>query len=92
MTSDSGQTLRDADAARAVLEAPLLQEAFTDLEQAYVEALLACEKEDDLGRFRLSEGMKVVRLVRRHLESYVEAGALTMNDIQELRRGRKGIW
>jgi len=78
MTNDPGQTLRDADAARALLDAPLLQEAFTDLEQAYVEALLECKKEDDLGRFRLSEGMKVLRLVRRQLESYVEAGVIVI--------------
>ncbi|MEQ8736707.1 MAG: hypothetical protein RIC29_17425 [Rhodospirillaceae bacterium] len=90
MTQDD--VLRRAEEAKAVLSHPALAEAFTDLEQAYVEALLDCKKEDDLGRFRLSEGMKVLRLVKRQLEAQVEAGALAVNDIQELRRGGKGIW
>lgn len=76
MTQDDvarGDLIRRGEEARQVLDSPLMQEAFSDLEQAYVEALIACDATDDLGRFRLSEGMKVLRLVRRHLESYVEA-------------------
>lgn len=53
--------LRRAEEAKEVLSHPALADAFADLEQAYVEALLECKKEDDLGRFRLSEGMKVLR-------------------------------
>ncbi|MEQ8510081.1 MAG: hypothetical protein RIB43_13830 [Rhodospirillaceae bacterium] len=90
MTQDD--ILHRAEEAKTLLSHPALSEAFTDLEQAYVEAFLDCKKEDDLGRFRLSEGMKVLRLVKRQLETQVEAGALAANDIQELRRGRKGIW
>lgn len=71
---DREDLLRQAEDARQLLTAPLLQEAFSDLEQAYVEALLDCAADNDLGRFRLTEGIKVLRLVRRHLESYVEAG------------------
>jgi len=73
---DREELLRRAEDARQLLDAPLLQEAFTDLEQAYVEALLDCDADNDLGRFRLTEGMKVLRLVRRHLESYVEAAVI----------------
>ena len=90
MTQDD--ILREAEEAKDVLSHPALAEAFTDLEQAYVEALLECKKEDDLGRFRLSEGMKVLRLVKRQLEAQVEAGALAVHEVQELRRGGKGIW
>lgn len=85
-------TVRRAEEAKAVLSDPALKEAFADLEQAYVEALLECKKEDDLGRFRLSEGMRVLRLVKRHLESHVEAGALAVRDLEDLRRGRSGLW
>ena len=90
MTQDD--VLQRAEEAKEVLSHPALAEAFTDLEQAYVEALLECRKEDDLGRFRLSEGMKVLRLVKRQLEAHVEAGDLAAHEVQELRRGNKGIW
>lgn len=90
MTKD--ETLHRAESAQVILADPNLKDAFTDIEQAYVEALLDCKKDDDLGRFRLSEGMRVLRLVRRHLESHVEAGMLAVRDIEELRRGRTGLW
>lgn len=90
MTQDD--ILRRAEEAKHVLAHPALADAFADLEQAYVEALLDCKKEDDLGRFRLSEGMKVLRLVKRQLESHIEAGELAARDIEEMRRSSKGIW
>lgn len=90
MTQDA--VMRRAEEAKEILSSLPLAEAFSDLEQAYVEALLECKKEDDLGRFRLSEGMKVLRLVKRQLEAQVEAGALAVHEVQELRRGGKGIW
>lgn len=90
MTQD--ETFRRAEEAKSVLSDPSLKEAFADIEQAYVEALLDCKKDDDLGRFRLSEGMRVLRLVKRHLEARVEAGVLAARDVEELRRGRSRLW
>ncbi len=88
----SPDILRRAEDAAHLLNHPALQNAFSDLESAYVEALLECKKEDDLGRFRLSEGMKVLRLVRRQLESHIEAGELAKRDAETLRRGSEGFW
>ncbi|MEQ9447681.1 MAG: hypothetical protein RLN70_02115 [Rhodospirillaceae bacterium] len=84
--------LRDADEARELLRHPKLAEAFTALEQGYVEAFVACKAGDDVPRFRLAEAVKVLRGVRRHLEEYVEAGDVSARAAQELGRGKRGIF
>jgi len=85
-------TLRRADEARELMGHPLLAEAFKDLEQGYVEALVACKAGDDNGRFRLAEGVKILRLVRRQLQEHVESGELTARGIEELQKGKRGLF
>lgn len=87
--SDSQDDLTRAEDAARLLNEPILQEAFATLERAYVEALIECGKENDDGRYRLSEGIKTVRLVKRHLEQVLETGQVAKREIQELERGRK---
>lgn len=75
--------------AARLLTDPLYKEAFSQVEAAAVEALIECKKEDDNGRYRLSEGVKAIRLVRRILEQSIETGHVAYREIQELKSGRK---
>lgn len=78
-----------AEAAAQLLAHPLLKRAFEQLEEASMETFLECDKKDDIGRFRMSESIKVVRLVRRILEQTIENGQVAARDLHELKSGRK---
>lgn len=76
-----------AQKAADLLGNELLTEAFTDLEKTYVEAFVKCGADDDMGRYRLAEGVKVLRAVRRHLESAIEDGQIAHHTAEEMKRG-----
>lgn len=78
--------------ARQVIDNPAYQEAWDDLEEAYIEALIEQDKEADGPRFRLSEGIKVLRMVKRHLESTMEAGDVKAKDLREIENGKRSFF
>lgn len=78
-----------AEQAARIMNEPLLREAFGQLEAACLEALVECKKEDDQGRYRLSEGIKATRLVQRILHTAIESGQVAASQIQELKTGKR---
>jgi hypothetical protein len=78
-----------AESAARLLSDPLMKEAFDQVEAACLEALVECRKEDDAGRYRLSEGIKACRLVKRILSQQIESGQVAASQIQELKTGKR---
>lgn len=61
-------------AARQALENPAIQEAFQELEQAYLEKLLTLGPLANRRRFLLSEAINILRQVQHSLVMTVETG------------------
>ena len=87
MTDDNVRQLQLREAnnkagrAQQLLENRELREAFEVVERQYLDALLLAPEKDDLGRFRYSEAIKVIRLVRRQLQTVVENGKLSKAEL-----------
>jgi hypothetical protein len=75
--------------AQALLDNPLLQEAFTLLETAYVKAWKETLARDDDGRERLWQAVQVVGKVRDHITNVFNTGKIAQRDLQELTTKRK---
>ena len=76
--------VREGQEAVNLLNNVLLRDAFEGVEQDYLEALLEVPVEDDISRFRFSEGIKVVRMVRQQLEVYVRNGQLSAHELDQM--------
>lgn len=87
MTDD--EIINRAESAARLMSDPLLTGTFSQLEEAYLESLIECKKEDDAGRYRLSEGIKAIRLVQRALRTTIESGQVAAGQLRELKAGRK---
>ena len=73
-----------AASAKRLLDDPVLQEAFDWLEDAMVEQMLQRPSGDDVGRYRLSVGVGVVRKVRGYLRDTVATGDLAKREKPDL--------
>jgi hypothetical protein len=72
--------------AEALLSNDLLQEAFTRLEQDYIEAWKISSARDTDGRERLWQAVNIVGKVRDHLVKVVNDGKLSQRHLNELER------
>jgi hypothetical protein len=81
---------RRAEEARRLLDEPLLVEAFAALRGQALEALLACEATDDLGRFRLAETLKLLTQIERHLRLVLETPRVQQAAAQAARMLQRG--
>ena len=84
---DEHKLLRDADrAARAItlLENDLLQEAFANLESAYIASWRETNPLDTTAREKLYLAVNVVGKVRDHLTSIVSNGKLAAAELKAL--------
>ena len=54
----------------------------------YLQALLAADTTDDMGRLRLAEAIRVVRMVVRHLQIVVEGGKLSKATLEAMTGGK----
>lgn len=61
-------------AARQVIENPAFQEAFQELEQAYLEKLLSLGPLSHRRRFSYSEAINILRQVKHSLVMTIEEG------------------
>ena len=77
---------RLAETAALLLRDNVFQEIIQESESAYLEKLLKCDPADDVGRFRYAEAIRVVRKVRRQLETYIESGKLARHQIAGVNR------
>lgn len=78
------QEVQDANAAQRILDDKQITNAFEMVEHSYLDAMLTASEKDDLGRFRYSEAIKVLRLVRHHLANTVKNGALSKHELDEI--------
>lgn len=90
MTDLERRQERGAHADR-LLNDVVLNEVLDELERDYIEAVLACDKEDDEGRYRLSVAATVVRTVRQQFRSLVADGKLASEAADELKTSRWGV-
>ena len=77
---------RLAETAALLLRDNIFNEIIQGSEVEYLDKLLECKPADDLGRFRYAEAIKVVRKVRRQLETYIESGKLARQQIAAVNR------
>ena len=81
------QAIRRAREAEALLENPLLQEAFEKLEGAYTQAFLNTNYDDAEGRERCFRMTHAVQQVRSQLQEVVTNGKLQTSRVQNTVKG-----
>ena len=77
-----------AGRAQQLLDNKEFTTAVEIVEKRYLEALLAADPTDDMGRFRLAEAIRVVRMVVRHLQIVVEGGKLSKATLEAMTGGK----
>ena len=85
--ADESNLNRDVDRAhraKAIMEDPLMVEAFKALEQAYVEAWFSTEPADADLRERTYYAIKVLGNVHRHFEMMLEYCTLAQAEIDRM--------
>ena len=78
------EEVRLANEAEQLLNNKILKDAFAEVERQYLEAFLAVDVKEDLGRFRFSEAIKVLRLVRQQLNTAVQNGKLSAYELKQM--------
>jgi hypothetical protein len=73
-----------ANEAKELLENPLLEEAFAQVEQAYLADWRSSGLADLEGRERIWLAIKVLEEVKRHLRIVVESGTIAKRDIDRI--------
>lgn len=77
-----------ADANRLVGD-KLFKEALANIEKQYIDGMLMLDVNDDLGRHRFAEAIKVTRMISRHLQSVIGTGKLAKAELAELSGKKK---
>ena len=88
MTDEIKLTMDTQRAARAsiLLSDPMLVEAFTLLERAYIERWRATHIDDDKGREKLFVAVNVVGKVMDHLNHIISNGKMAAAELDNLAR------
>lgn len=73
-----------ADAAQTLLESPVLAEAFSALEAAYLGAWRSTTIDDVAGREKLFLAINVIGKVKHHLSLVVDGGKLAQAELRAL--------
>ena len=81
------QEIARAHQAQALLDDPLLIEAFTTIEQEIINTWTASPSRDESGREKLWLMQQMLRRVKAHLESVVQSGTLAKATVK-MRLGR----
>ncbi len=77
--------------AQALLDDPLFEEIFGELEREYFEFWRYSTIQNDVaGRERLWQAGQIVGKVRTHLQTMVRDGKLSSAQLNDLRQGGKG--
>lgn len=77
------QDMERAVKAKALLEDPLVVEAFATLERDILEAFYACPIRDDEGRRILQTDLRVARQFKGILQGAIERGKLAAHELRE---------
>ena len=70
----------------------ILSDAFDEVERQYLDAMLTATEKDDLGRFRFSEAIKVVRLVKQQLAIAISNGELSSHELTMMSGKRRSFF
>jgi hypothetical protein len=73
-----------AERARALLNDPLLIEAFATLEQDYIDGWTRTGVDQSEGREAIWRHLQALRQVRAHLESAVQTGRMARHQLAQL--------
>ena len=94
MSDDNAATLRGAQ-AKHLIEHSLLNEAFDELERAYIEKWRTTEALDTQAREKLFIAVNVIGKVKQHLHTTLADGKVAEKELElmtaEVRRKRFGI-
>jgi hypothetical protein len=84
---------RRAEEARQLLSSTLFIESLDALRTAYIDRASGCSEKDDLGRYRLMEGYKMVEAHLTFLKAIMENGKLAQAELDGIvaARGIKRI-
>lgn len=80
------QVAKRADEAKGLLESPLLTECFAKLKQTYVDQLLNTDVTQGSLREKCWMAARVVDVVKDHLVTVVNDGAVAKSDLEVLAR------
>lgn len=83
---ENKQAARRADEAKALLDSPLLTECFAKLKQTYVDQLLQTNVTETGFRDKCWMAARVVDVVKDHLVTVVNDGAVAKADLETLRQ------
>jgi hypothetical protein len=79
-----------SERARLIIEDDLFSEAFDAIRQGYTDALINCAPGDDMGRYRLTEALRMVSAVREHLEAVLKTGEMESINVTQF-EGRQRL-
>ena len=87
---DDKLALATARAARAqaLIDDPLIIEAFDTITRAYLDAWNATTIDEQDKRERLWRAVKITGEVKKHLKTVISDGKLAQREIEDLARGR----
>lgn len=72
--------------AKDLVESEMLNEAFAELEKAYIEFWRATKVEDEKGREKLFLAVNMVGKVKQHLQMVLSNGVLARRELEEMSR------
>lgn len=70
--------------AAAILDNPLFEESFSVLKEGYLQALMACKSDDDLGRARYAYALRDLTIVKNHLSTVLQRGEIAHHEAKAL--------
>jgi hypothetical protein len=83
-TRERTEEIRRGEQARALLEDPLLAEAFAVLEQSYIEGWRSTPVMAAQAREHIWAHLKALEQVRAHLTSVLKSGQMSRQQLEEL--------
>jgi len=79
----SEEEIARAERARQLLEEPLVKEAFSILEESFLNGIQTSAMKDEALREKLCQMLMVTRQVKQHLQSTMETGIFAQLKIQQ---------
>lgn len=70
--------------AAAILDSPLFKESWGVLKESYLMQLMACQPNDNEGRWRYAAALRGLATIQRHLEFVLKKGEITATTLKEL--------
>ncbi len=72
--------------AAQVLDNQIFVESFAVLKEGYVQALMACDPKDDLGRARYAFALRDLQTIKNHITTVLNRGEIAAHEAEEMKR------